>query len=79
MAPCAVDDDAGEDEDHGDHRDEMREVLLGPEPGTVVVRGRRQMHDQVDRDADDRQREPGVNQARHARHIGRDGSDGLYH
>lgn len=78
MAPGAVQGDAGEDEDHGRDRDEVGDVLLRPEPGTVVVRCWREVHDQVDRDAHDRQRDTGVHQARHARHVGSDGAGGLY-
>lgn len=45
MTPGAVQDDPGEDEDHGDDPDEVGDVLVRPEPGTVVVRSGGEVHD----------------------------------
>ena len=79
MAPRAVQDDAGEDEDHGGDRDQVSDVLLRPEPCAVVMRGGGEVDDQVDRDAHDPEHDAQVDQTRHARHVSRDVADGLYH
>jgi hypothetical protein len=79
IAPDAVDDDAGEDEDHGGDTRQVGEVLLRAEPDPVVMGGRGQVYEHVEREGDDGHCHADMDQAGHAPHVSSEPAEPFYH
>jgi len=78
LAPEAVDDDSGEHEQHGDEPDQVGQMLR--RSGPVVVMGcRSEMDDEIEREGRHGERDPEVDEARHAGDLPTDPPRHLYH
>ncbi len=78
LASDAVDDDPDEHERHGHEPRQVGEVLLRSEP-VVMVGSRREMDDDVEREGDQSDGHPDMDDARHAADVPNDPADQIYH